>query len=725
MTPAPRVPTQITVLAQPPATLTVGGESAWRIIVSDSAGSPVPGVLVTFAPVTGNGSVSRGAVITNDDGFAGTTVRVGTLTGTYQFRAVAAGFPPLLSQAIGAVPDVMRALTPSVRSVRFPAGSDSAIVSFTPRDQFGNAVTLPAGVEVALVSRNPALITVQNASQQVAYIRAVSRPGQTWIVGAYDGYIDSVQVTALAAGSSPCAYVATPVALAVGESLAADGSLAACMKTATNAEFVLVAHYNTAIANAMATTSMNGVGVAIPAPYPASARFSPGTSADVTQDLTFERGLREREREIEWRAAGARAWHRSLGAAALVAQPREGDVHSVNVNARDFCTNASFADMRVAAITDATVILHDLANPDGGFTDEEYRAFGRTVDTLVYPVDTAAFGAPSDIDRNGRVVIAFTKAVNALTARTATTATLGFFYSRDLLPRVGTSATCPGSNGGEVFYVLVPDPDGVFSAPRTKTFVQNVTLGTIAHELQHLINASRRLYVNDAHAVGEEVWLNEGISHIAEELVFYRSSGRIPRQNIGAAELADAATRARYDQYQASNFRRYVEYLKLPDSGSPIAPNDMLSTRGAAWAFLRYLADRAGPADADLWRRLVNSRTQGIRNVDEVLDGTGLTVVSALRSWSVAVVVDDLPGGTGPLAQPSWNFVSAFPQVGITEWLAPTAIVAGSNLQTLIRGGSSAYTRFATAAGQEALIQAAAPGGTSITGMRYTIVRIK
>lgn len=723
----PRAPAVFVTSSDPLLTPTVGGTAGtWRVLVTDSSGTPIPGVLVSFAPVVGNGSVSRAAMHTTDQGEAWTTLRVGTFAGAYQFRAVTSGLPPLTSPTITANPQMMRSLTPSARVVRFPVGSDSAIVAFTPRDSFGNAVAVQVGTQVTLVSRNPALVSVTNASPQIAYIRAIARPGQTWVVGAYDGYLDSVQVSVFDASATPCTFVASPVALAVGQTLAADGRLAACMKTATSAEFVFVAHYNTSVANAMATSSLSGVGVVLPAPYPASALLSRREASDVPDvpiDVGFERSLRERERQIESRAAGARAWYRSQPAA-LAAQPREGDVVAVNVNARDFCANPAFADMRVAAVSDAAVILHDLANPAGGFTDAEYRDIARTVDTLIYPVDTAAFGAPTDVDRNGRIAIVYSKAVNALTARTSTSTVLGFFYSRDLLPRFG-SVDCPGSNGGELFYVLVPDPAGEVSAPRTKAFVQNVTLGTIAHELQHLINASRRLYVNDAHVVGEEAWLNEGLSHIAEELAFYRASGRAPRQNIGAADLANAATRAAFDQYQSNNFRRYVEYLKVPDAGSPIASNDMLSTRGAAWALLRYLADRARPADGDFWRRLANSKTNGIRNVDEVLTGTGLTVVSALRDWSVAVVLDDLAGGTGVLGQPSWHFVSAFPQVGYTEWLAPTAIVAGANLQTLIRGGSSAYARFATAGGQEALIQAAAPGGTSITGMRYTIVRIK
>jgi hypothetical protein len=178
----------------------------------------------------------------------------------------------------------------------------------------------------------------------------------------------------------------------------------------------------------------------------------------------------------------------------LRANLREGDHVDVNVNASDFCVRPDMRSMRVAAITATAVILADNGNPAGGFTDAEYRAFGLAMDTLVYPLATAAFGVPTDIDGNGRAVIAFSRAVNELTPRSSSSGiALGFFFSRDLLPRESHFGLCPGSNAAEMFYVLVPDPSGVASDPRSKTFVQNVVTGTVGHELQHLINASRRL----------------------------------------------------------------------------------------------------------------------------------------------------------------------------------------------------------------------------------------
>ncbi len=98
-----------------------------------------------------------------------------------------------------------------------------------------------------------------------------------------------------------------------------------------------------------------------------------------------------------------------------------------------------------------------------------------------------------------------------------------------------------------MFYVLVPDPNAVFSDKRAFADIQSLTPGTLAHEYQHLINAGRRLYVNTTSDYPEAVWLNEGLSHIAEELLFYKATHLAPRQNIdlnAARTVSDAVRRA-------------------------------------------------------------------------------------------------------------------------------------------------------------------------------------
>src|SRR5260370_38520088 len=96
-------------------------------------------------------------------------------------------------------------------------------------------------------------------------------------------------------------------------------------------------------------------------------------------------------------------------------------------------------------------------------------------------------------------------------------------------------------------YLLVPD------ATFSKTFVVTSTIGTVDHEFEHMINAGRRLYVNPSAAPTEERWLNEGLAHVAEELMFYRVSGLKPRQNLGP-EISTAQFSQTFRSYQFNNF---------------------------------------------------------------------------------------------------------------------------------------------------------------------------
>ena len=141
----------------------------------------------------------------------------------------------------------------------------------------------------------------------------------------------------------------------------------------------------------------------------------------------------------------------------------------------------------------------------------------------------------------------------------------GFFFSRDLFPKTATAGVdaCATSNVAEMFYLLVPDPDGVVNQNvRSTDFVRTVTAGILAHEFQHLINASRHLYVNTGNSTFEESFLDEGLAHMAEELAFYRASGLAPRQNISAATVQSSQRISdAFDTFGSANIRRYREFL--------------------------------------------------------------------------------------------------------------------------------------------------------------------
>jgi hypothetical protein len=401
----------------------------------------------------------------------------------------------------------------------------------------------------------------------------------------------------------------------------------------------------------------------------------------------------------------------------------------LNVGIASPCGSSTMRTGRVAAISARAIVVHDTTNPAGGFTDADYRRFAAAFDTLITPVTDAAFGAPTDIDFNGKSVIFFTRAVNELTPSGSGAFIAGFFHPRDLIPRVYYGASyCPGSNEREMFYMLVPDPAGaVNNNPRSVGFVDSLTLGTIAHEQQHLINFARRAYVNGAF-FDEEVWLNEGLSHIAEELVFYRATGTAPRQDIGGSSFGAPSFDGPFTQFMSANFGRLSLFLQTPHDFSPYSSDDDLATRGAVWAFLRYAADQRGSADGDVWMQLTNSITSGAYNLREVF-GNG--VHRMMHDWAVSVYTDGYVAGLAPVhSEASWDFRTAYPAMP----MSPRPYPLEAAVRTLsdqvpyavtLRGGSAAFLRFGVTAGREAAVRVTSAGLVPPAVVLATIVRTR
>jgi hypothetical protein len=405
-----------------------------------------------------------------------------------------------------------------------------------------------------------------------------------------------------------------------------------------------------------------------------------------------------------------------------------GDVVTYNVG-QDACDTIVSHPARIVAVGSKAIVAVDTLNPAGGFTAADYQRFAATFDTLVYPLDVANFGEPQDIDGNGHVVLLFTRAVNELTKRSSESYVGGFFFARDLFPKASTATlqACRGSNVGEMFYLLAPDPAGTINGnARSAAFVDGLLTGLLGHEFQHLINASRRIYVNDANDL-EDVWLNEGLSHVAEELLFYRQARLAPQGNIDVATLrASATARNAFNADQSANAARYELYLQAPSKNSPIRNDDSLATRGATWDLLRYSADRkirsGGGQESDIWQALVNSKAVGIANLRAVF---GSNVGGLLRDWSVSQYVDDaVTDASADYLQPSWNWhsvYSALTDAG-TYPLAVTTLPTTGMSGSVIPGGAAFY-RFAVPANGTASITLS--GGSRAGPAIGTVIRLR
>src|SRR5690606_30966311 len=115
--------------------------------------------------------------------------------------------------------------------------------------------------------------------------------------------------------------------------------------------------------------------------------------------------------------------------------------------------------------------------------------------------------------------------------------------------------------------------------------------------------------------VWEATWLNEGLSHLAEELMFFHRSATGPGTNLTAADLSSTLERDAFRQFHLDNLDRLTFFLDDPD-GSSLMGVDGLATRGATWSFLRYATDRLGAAGPAFLTKLVrDSRKAGLDNL--------------------------------------------------------------------------------------------------------------
>jgi hypothetical protein len=546
------------------------------------------------------------------------------------------------------------------------------------------------------------------------------------------------------------------ISLAVGEGRTLTSAQAATIEIAGSggADFVLIPFHGSTVPTATVAlefsgTDLTGVAGSTPQLAPAS---DPAFSIERTATLRsrdtlrarFDARLRRLERDFfAPRMAAARAALRLRasksvsGSGSLAAVlPAVGDQLTFNVNAdpgeQQTCHIPDLRTGTVRAVTQRAIIVGDNQNPAGGFTDAEYLSIAQQFDTFVYPLDVLNFGAPADMDNNeGHVIIFYTRAVNEMTPPQSESVIGGFFHPRDLFPKGPGNpnlGACPTSNEAEMFYMLVPDPNGeVNGNVREKEPVLEGTVAVIGHEFQHLINASRRLYVNDVFEF-EDVWLNEGLSHIAEELLFYSASGLAPRQNITFNQLVSSQAMVdAVNAYQIDNFARLLEYVENPETNSPFDDGDELATRGAAWQLLRYAADRSTRPQQAIWQALVNSRTVGIANFTAEL-GDFMPLV---RDWTVAQYTDDVIAQTVAIRQhPSWHFRSILPRI-INQQNPPAyplktrTLGSGTPVSLTLNAGGAAYLRFGVGAGATGKITPTSAGGPPPSTVSFTLVRTR
>jgi hypothetical protein len=513
--------------------------------------------------------------------------------------------------------------------------------------------------------------------------------------------------------------------LEVGQALTLEGEQAERIPlpgNATGADYVIVPFLGSDL-NATVTVGIQGATLvdAVGSPSGRVSRDAPtflghpalGAAAATARFHERLRRWEIEELEPELRSMSPRvAEARSRPASAPAAPaPAVGDVltlRTINGAAANFCEAPLMRDGRVAAVSSRAIVVSDLASPVQ-LSDVDLAAVASEFDALVYPVDVEHFGEPSDVDANGRVIIFFTPVVNDREAA-------GFHFAGDLFSQLD----CPASNEAEIVYILSPDPSGQTAVQVSYDAVRRIASGIVAHEVQHLINASRRIYVNNASQL-ESVWLNEALSHIAEELIFYEATPFGPGQNLDLDDLRSVLDAT--NRFIAADLFFYASYAADPTAATLTGPVDE-PTRGAMWAFLRYAADLEGRPDTEFFHALVNSTTRGLANLNRVLR-TG-DALDLMQAWTASVFSDDHVDGVPDfLTQPSWNFRSILPVLtddGAFPLDLQVIQTGGGQVQVALNGGSSAFFRVAVGGLRTGEVKLDV-SGSSADALRVTVIR--
>jgi hypothetical protein len=233
-----------------------------------------------------------------------------------------------------------------------------------------------------------------------------------------------------------------------------------------------------------------------------------------------------------------------------------------------------------------------------------------TFDSRVYPTAATTFGSARDVDGDGRFTVLMSHWLTRLGG--GRHAVDGYVRAADF----DTTLAAPFGNHCDMMYLST----ALEAGPHLRTI--------LAHEYTHAVTlCAKKLSGVEAGPAGwsglapaphreEEGWLDEALAHLVEDLHGFS------RSNIDYRVSAFLSQPVRYrlvveDYYAADLFRSH-------------------GNRGGTYLFLRWCADRFGPA---LVPALVRS---GRRGTDNLEAATGVSFTELYRQWTVALYLSGL-----------------------------------------------------------------------------------
>jgi hypothetical protein len=601
------------------------------VIVQDArTRDPIPGMRVRWTVVEAPGAAELTPVadgITDRQGYARATLKVGEQLGDYVVEATFEGN------------------TGSAARLRARASATPVVESIEPQDA-------AAGETVVLHGRNFSELRADNVVMFGSMRAEVSSASSTEIRVIVPRCIPTREVavsTSLGVLSSPAVRLLVrgarlPIALGAGEiNFIADprNACATLPDIDADAEYVLIAQNISSQQTegaAFQIDGMTGSSAAIPLPLLA-------TTALPSPASELHARLRAREQMLFRQPRAARE---------VAAFPRLVPGGEARVGSHGFFDVLNGAggttpvDAQLKAISKHALVYQDVKAPAGGFGDDDFAAFARAFDDPIYATDTSIYGNPSDIDGNGRVIILLSPVVNEMSKPEDDGYVAGFFNPCDLAQEQEAAefSWCIGRNAAEIFYAIVPDPEGLHGRAHSREHTLRTVEPVLAHEFQHMITFNQRFFRQKA-AASDSLWLAEALAHSAESAVaaVYQSRGDVERAK----------------QYRENNYIRAAWYAIDPTKAGILSfAQDGIEQRGAAWLFLEYLRERFGD---DLLRRLTQTTDGGVSSIEAQ---TGVKWSELVSDWSIALYADDAPELRGSTIPARFTF----PQLNIREALS-------------------------------------------------------
>ena len=369
----------------------------------------------------------------------------------------------------------------------------------------------------------------------------------------------------------------------------------------------------------------------------ARPHFGPGE-----RQLRFDGALRAHERasvaQGRWTedAASSGSSIRAAVTPEAAVVPAVGSVRSFHVISTFSANSTTFkvVNAKLVAVGTNTLVYLDTLSPPNGFTQTQLGQFSQSIDQTFYTMDVDAFGPPSDIDNNGRVIVLLTPVVNALSPSSQCQTAgfiAGFFDGFDL------SGTGVNSNHGEIYYGIVPDPNGSVSCAHSVAEVNSIAPGTFLHEIQHLISYSQHVVIHGGSP--EEGWLDEGLSIYAQELgsLFYEQKFPPPTGRTDPNQLLPDSA----EGFIADQFVESFLYAERPDTATLTLHSDAdggLTWRAGDWLLAHWLGDQKGMS---IYKTLDQSTLTGTANIAAA---AGDSFQSLFGDFGLALYTDSIPG---------------------------------------------------------------------------------